>query len=200
MGLRSLFALWLQATGAMRSSAGRLLCRASVAESSAHRLYASSEQPTLHSSSGRNHASVAARRRFEPEGHPRRVRNLLPIPWAAPLLRFGPLQRHQQEESFWRHDRRKRLSCRLQLCLGRNLAVFRVSHSLDGLLLFRPCQLVSSDKHSWGLDGPLPHSAAAVQPMTGCVAVDACSDKPSRGTHTEGRDKIQSNLRCFHPA
>lgn len=128
---------------------------------------------------------VAARRRFEPEGHPRRIRNLPPIPWAAPLLRFGPLQRHQQEESFLQHERRKRPSCRLRLCLGRNLAAFRVSHSLDGLLLFRPCQLVSSDKHSWGLNGPLPNSAAAVQPIAGCAAVDTCSGKPSRGIHTE---------------
>lgn len=178
---------------------GRLLCRASVAESSAHRLYASSERPTL-LPPGRSHASFAAGRRFEPEGRPRRIRNLPPIPWATPLLRFGPLQRPQQEESFFRRERRKRPPHRLQLCLGRNLSASRVSHSLDGLLLFQPCQLISSDKHSWGLCGPLPESPQpSYSPLLGARRWLHAQARPEQRPHTKRARQVPLRPAVFPP-
>jgi hypothetical protein len=39
---------------------------------------------------------------------------------------------------------------RLLASMARNFSAFRVSHSLDGLLLTMSCQFISPDKHSWG--------------------------------------------------
>jgi hypothetical protein len=51
---------------------------------------------------------------------------------------------------FFSSDKHKASPRRPQLCLGRDLSAFRVSHPLDGLLLVEPRRFVSPDKHSWG--------------------------------------------------
>jgi len=132
-----------------RCSAEQLPSCASVGGSSAHRLCSPSKPSPV--ASARGPEGTLASSTIGDASCPKtfslatRTRRALParhLSWGS-----SPLQRNQREESFSRSAGHHKwwACCRQRPCLGRRLSAFRVSHPLDGLLLFAPRRLVSSD-------------------------------------------------------
>jgi hypothetical protein len=100
------------------------------------------------------HPPLAHPRRTMPRGTTHRNFAPLPVPRAAPLLRFSspsaPSVPGVHLATVALGDKSPVATRRPPACLACSLSAYRVSHPLGGFLLPIPRRLVSSDRHPWG--------------------------------------------------